>query len=621
MSRNFHTLHVHVGASEQASASRDAVIAVLRDHLEKQGFELIRSAMSADRAVRISRPRAGWITITDDGHGIDELTKHVARATKLPALEAYCEASAIVWLALHHRGKLAGGWGDQDGTPSAKSVTPLLAIGTAAELCTAWDDARRQVFPETALAVAAKRFGLDVARVFDEATTRGTTLAVRRKRAAWTPVLAKGPPRFEIGFGSNQGYGPSHLVFVERTVELTPIVRSIAGAGRGLTLAFGGDAIDRSLFVPERVTVQPLAGAEKQWTAEVRDGRAHLPDVKIVAGLVEQPDTFSLTRREADRARNLAWRTELRITITGRTKVEGTGTLRMGAGAGNADPIDEGALSLAVLFQPFRPRHAESADDHALFEMHQRTRRFVTISLDRPIIEAFPWARAAIARWCEATNASGQLALFVDGRVVESGVIGDGEITSLTLLDSVAAHLEASPEAWIQLRGPGFAFGHVEYAPYRRLVDEPPAVVLTLDEAASSDHEALARALADEAMRDGLGLGALLARWRYAPANGMTCWEQVTIGSAEAARYCDWHREQIRGLDHDGVWLGPAHLARIDRARIPAHVESCELGPALRLTMSRERPRADLAALEEALGPLLPSRPAAEAWESARALQ
>jgi hypothetical protein len=616
MSRNFHTLHLHVGDADAAPAARDAVIAALRDHLEKQGFEVVRRAAGADRAVRISRPRAGWITISDDGHGIDELTKHVARATKLPALEAYCEASAIVWLTLHHRGKIAGGWGEER-TPSAKVVTPLLAIGTAEELAAAWDDARRQIFPETALAVAAKRFGLDVARVFDDTMIRGTTLALRRKRAAWTPVLAKGPVRFQIGFGSNQGHGPSHLVFVERTIELSPTVRSIAGPGGGLTLTFGGDAFTRGLFVPERVTVESQDKATTRWSADVREGRASLPDVKIPAGLVEQPDLFSLTRREADRARELAWGAELRITITGKTKAEGTGTLRMGVGAGSGEPADEGDLSLAVLFQPFRPRHAEGADDHALFAMHQRTRRSVAISFDRSIAAAWSWARAAIARWCEATGAAGQLALFVDGRVVESGHIVDDDPSSLTVLDSVAAHLEASPDAWIQLRGPGFAFGHVESAPYRRLAEEPPAVVLALDEAGGGDHGELARTLADEAMREGLGLGALLACSRYAPGAGMTPWEQVTMGSPEAARYREWHREQIRGLDHDGVWLGPAHLARVDRARIPAHVEACELGPALRLTMSRERPRSDLAALEEALSSLLPSRSAAEAWESA----
>lgn len=200
---------------------------------------------------------------------------------------------------------------------------------------------------------------------------------------------------------------------------------------------------------------------------------------------------------------------------------------------------------------------------------------------------------------------------------MESGDIVDGDTSTLTVLNSVAAHLEAAPDAWIQLRGPGFAFGHVEYAPYRRLQGEPPAVVLTLDEAEGGDHAELAGALADEAMRDGLGLGALLACSRCAPALGMTPWEQVTMGSNEVARYRAWHREQIRGLDHDGVWLGPAHLARIDRARMPAYVEACAVGPALRLTMSRERPRADLAALEEALAPLLPSRSVAEAWEAA----
>lgn len=621
MSRNFHTLHVHVGASDDADVAREGVIDALRSHLIAEGLEPARSAAAADRVVRISRPRAGWITITDDGYAIDALARRVARTTKLPALEAYCEASAIVWLALHHRGRIAGGWGVER-LPPAKAVIPLLAVGDAAGLAAAWDDAPRQVFPETALAVAAKRFGLDVARVFDESASRGTTLALRRKRAAWKPVHAKGPPRFQIGFGSNQGHRGSHLVFVHRTIELSPTARSLGGAGRGLTVTLGGDVIERGLLVPERVTVESLGPGKKQWSGEVRELRAFLPDVTIPAGLKEQPDLFALARREADRARALAWGAELRITITGQTRAEGTGTLRLGVGAGSGDPIDEGTLNLAVLFEPFRPRFAERADDHALFAMHEKTRRFVTISLDASIAAAWTWARAAIARWCFATGAAGQLVLLVDGAVVESGAIEggdvDGEATSLTAWNNVAARLDATPDAWIQLRGPGFAFGHPESAPYRRLVGEAPAVVLTLDEAASGDHAALARALVDEAMREGLGLGALLARHRYAPAIGATAWEEVTMGSGEAVRYRTWHAERIRGLDGDGVWLGPRHLARIDRAKLPDHVEACAVGSALRLTMPGERPRRDLAALEEALAPLLPSRSAAEAWESAR---
>ncbi len=229
----------------------------------------------------------------------------------------------------------------------------------------------------------------------------------------------------------------------------------------------------------------------------------------------------------------------------------------------------------------------------------------------------------AYARWCLATRAAGQLALLVDGDVVESGRFENGddvdeEDTSSTVLDNVAARLDAASDAWIQLVGPGFAFGHLENAPDRRLPGEAPAVALTLDEDEGGDHAELLRALADEAMSGGLGLGALLARFRYAPRTGATAWEQVTMGSSDAMRYRARHAERIRGLDHDGVWLGPAHLARIDRAALPAYVEAAAVGSALRLTMPIDRPRRDLAALEEALAPLLPSRAAAEAWESAR---
>ena len=359
MSRNFHTLHVHLGAPEQAAVLRDGVIDALRDHLKAEGLEPVRSAAGADRVVRVSRPRAGWITITDDGYAIEALAKHVARATGLPALEAYCEASAIVWLGLYHRGRVVGGWGVEK-LPPVRAVNALLAVGNAAELADAWEDAQRQVFPETALAVAAERFGLDVARVFDESEPRGTTLALRRKRAAWTPVLAKGPPRFEVGIGSNQAHGGSHLVFVNRTIELSPSARSTGGAGSGLTVTFGGDVIERGLLVPERVTVESVG--------------------------------------------------------------EGTGTLRVGVGAGSGDPIAEGTLALAVMFEPFRPRDAADADDHALFGMHQMVRRFVTITLGASLGAAWAWARSAIERWCLATGAEGQLARTLADEAMRDGL-------------------------------------------------------------------------------------------------------------------------------------------------------------------------------------------------------
>jgi hypothetical protein len=96
--------------------------------------------------------------------------------------------------------------------------------------------------------------------------------------------------------------------------------------------------------------------------------------------------------------------------------------------------------------------------------------------------------------------------------------------------------------------------------------------------------------------------------------------EQVTLGSSEALRYRGWHADRVRGLDHDGVWLGRSHLARVDRARLPDYGEAREVGSALHLSMPRARPRADLARLSDALEALLPSRSAADARRSARAL-
>ena len=81
-----------------------------------------------------------------------------------------------------------------------------------------WRDAVRETFPETAIAVAAKALGLDVARAFEERGFRGHTLHVRRTTSTWTPSFETGPARLTL-------YGhPPDALFVDRPfrLEATP---------------------------------------------------------------------------------------------------------------------------------------------------------------------------------------------------------------------------------------------------------------------------------------------------------------------------------------------------------------------------------------------------------------
>ena len=103
---------------------------------------------------------------------------------------------------------------------------------------------QRQVFPETALAVAAQHFGITVDRMFGDSVLRGTTIALRRKRAAWVPQYQVGAPKFEVGWGSNQCWGARHLVFEQQLEDHRIHVRSVGGPGRGLSIRLAGSAID-----------------------------------------------------------------------------------------------------------------------------------------------------------------------------------------------------------------------------------------------------------------------------------------------------------------------------------------------------------------------------------------
>ncbi|APR85963.1 Hypothetical protein A7982_11312 [Minicystis rosea] len=236
MSRSFHNLHVHAKTEKQ----RERVVRTVLAYAKKAGYERVARTSGADRVIRIGG-KAPWLTIEDDGYEAEAIAEAVSTATKLPILEAYCEASAIVWLALHAEGKHAGQWSEHEKRgPAKRLVAPLLAKGTPAELAKAFAEGLIQTFPETALAVAAERFGVDVGRMLRDGIVRGTTLALRRKKAAWTPRYQTGEPAFNVGWGSNGGWGASHLVF-EGSVERHRLsITSVGGPGRGLSIRFSG---------------------------------------------------------------------------------------------------------------------------------------------------------------------------------------------------------------------------------------------------------------------------------------------------------------------------------------------------------------------------------------------
>lgn len=614
MGRSFHNVHVR---ADDASPVVDA----LWRYLDAEGFEPVRRGDQADRTVRLSSPRRGWISLDDDGGDATRLAGIVTEESTRAAVEAYCEASAIVWMALHRGGRLVGGWGIErdltpdperdEGLPAEPAVTEpsqsdLDALGVrgldAAALSARWHESIREVFPEAALAVAAKALGLDVDRVFGERQLRATILRARRTRSRWTPRFEDGPPRVGATARAPDGAFVGH----DLTVDLSLV--SLGGAARRVELEFAWREPEANGLVTLRRAV-------------LADGRA-VPleargpttlDLALGAALTGTLDRAALTRRELDRANALSAAATAHLRLEGRAHREGRGTLDITARLAGSAAADV-AVALEVHPRPWRPRRAlptgdTPADERRFLALQTRALRFATVIFAGGLAEAWGFARAHIA----------QLDRPVGGLVVGRQVVAHDLAQAVERLDALSR--AQPPPPWISLHAPyGCAFGNLSVEPYRAYEGEEPAFALTVT--AEPDDDATLPALCDEAMRAGVALSALAATWERAPQLSQTVWEDLTLPFTDATRFRSWHTERVRGIDHDGLWLGRAHLARVDLSTLPACAELTPLTNAdgarvaARIRVPRDAGTDGLRALELALDPMLPSREAAEAWSA-----
>ncbi|MDQ3035549.1 MAG: hypothetical protein M3Y87_24295, partial [Myxococcota bacterium] len=611
MSRNFH--NVHVRTDDEAP-----VVDAIARWLAAKGFEPVKREADADRTVRISRPLRGWVTILDDGHEIQALARVATEATGGSAIEAYCEASAIVWLALHRAGALVGGWGHEVEAPTDELTghesglerqevmqeptrSDVDALGVpgldAGALSEAWRDAIREIFPESAIAVAARSLGLDVPRVFEDRGFRGATLRVRRTTSRWAPAFVEGPMRFEV-YAS-----PPDALFVDRDVAMQISVRSIGGAGRVLEVRFG----EQDLLSLERLTLRDGR------SFPIENGAAQV-DVAIAASLTETPDLGLMTRREADRAQELSAAASTYLMLHARTLRSGRGTLSITV---NGQPA---TCELAAFAQPYRPlrtepRYATPEHDRKFLGMHIRALRFATLCFAGSLADAWAWSRPFVAEVDESGTGLWHL-------VVGSKVVAQDRARALSKLDALAR--QDAPSPWVTLHAPGATFGNVGVPPGCVYEGEEPVLALTLvDDATCEATRAPMVATLDEAMRSGVAISALLASWDRSPRHDATLWETLTMPFSDALSFRSWHAERLRALDHEGVWLGPTHLARVRLDALPPYAEVTRLHAddgalvAARIGLPPELPRAALRALEEVLDPILPSPAATDAWNAA----
>jgi hypothetical protein len=159
------------------------------------------------------------------------------------------------------------------------------------------------------------------------------------------------------------------------------------------------------------------------------------------------------------------------------------------------------------------------------------------------------------------------------------------------------------------MRGEGFEFGGTLHGP--RSDDDPELPTLQLrvglrGRTDEGDVVARARDLVDDFVRRAKCAQAFLARWKGDASVGLdaTAYERACGVHGICTLRRSWGTRFLRAVSLDGLWLGPALLARLDRAALDAVASVVPVGDALRV-LPREGVTLD--ALEAALSPLLPS--------------
>ncbi len=562
MSRNFHHIHVHAPTATARARIEKIVLA----YAKKGGYERVPRANHADRVIRLGGG-GPWLSITDDGYEISAIAKAISKAAKRPILEAYCEASAIVWLALHANGKAAGGWGGGR-RPTAKLVAPLLVEGTPASFAAAWEVGARQTFPEDALAIAANHFGMTVDRMFLDANIRGTTIALRRKNAAWKPSYKKGAPSFDVGWTSNQGGGYSHLVFEEQLEKHRLTVTATGGPSRGLSIRFGGTIVDNGHV--------EIVACESEGVKLVRAGDTWRdPNANVPAGLVTKPDLFSLGGREADKARAIEWACERMVDVQYRCIKEGEGQLT--AVLETEGGRGEGSVDLLVMWKPWRPTTTlDHVDSHKLFNMHRREHAHLHLALRGTLADAWVWARPHVEAWAVAHE---DICLRVrrDYDVVLAENRYDQETLSYDKIGELFPSTRTLP---FQASGNSFLFGTYAFVAPRMDPREELVTNLVLGARCADGDQAatFARltAIADDSLARNLVYSGVLSTNVFAPSE-KSGWEDITAPSDDPLKLVRWHETHVRGLDKR-MWFSAEHAALVDRDALARHATVTSVG-------------------------------------------
>lgn len=623
MGRNFENLHVHVGADPYARAR---VLGAITAYYTERGLVPVKTREEADRTIEVTPVHKGWVSVYDDAFEAAALAERVGERTRCPVLHAYCEASAIVHLTLLHEGKDAGGWG-REALPPDALVAPLLGHGTPKALAEAWDQGAMQVFPESALAAAAERFAIGVDYLFrehedeereedeedeedeeNEPRVAGDLLLFQEVGA--DPVLEPSKEPSAVALSASVPF-----LVEQREMEIGLTLTSEGRAGQGLILRLSGPALEEGWLELQagKIWVEEEPDA---WTPVV-DGTLELPSVRVPAGLAEIPDTWAMSRRKRDLVWAAESATRLQGKLKGRTLRWGETALEVSAQVLGSRTVRQEKIAVSIFFPPYRPLFAERASERSLLELHYWEACAGYLTLDLPADEAWRWCAPHLERLLRERKVEEKVVVEVGGEVVlERPLLGKkGKLRPV--LDEIAEVLGPHRSAGLMVRSRSFAFEQEPVRPWRSFGSEPRVPALCWRGPADVVPLPALSALFDQALVDGVMLNALLSCQRSPPWGPRTQWEELVGVTSEVAGYRSWNRQRLRGLSREGVWLTPAHLARLEREEMPDHIEVAKVGAGLRLSMDRAHPRSMLRPLEEALLPVLPSREAEEAWIAA----
>ena len=406
--------------------------------------------------------------------------------------------------------------------------------------------------------------------------------------------------------------------------------RNEGGRSKGLRIEVGGSAIDGGLVLPERVQLAFRADGHHAYVeAPVsRAGAAYaatFDEFTVPAAPAGGQEAFiEAARKGARSVIDLQWRSVVYANVFGRALVPGAGDVAIAFA-----PLDAPAMGqvidarVRVAPAPRRPLRATLTEyGSALRDLEQPRSVFALAVLSMPQAEAAPIAAEILLRIAELFPETGSFSWgSYRGTVDEplkprSGTTKAARFFRGASWEKVCGffaednHVSAWREAGdlpTSRTQDGFAFGIGILRNERAGNPELPVLAFSVDLAGRAEDDAarvleVVKAAIDEVVLRARAPQALVARWVSPWGCDATPYEYACGIHGQCTLARSWALRFLRGVSADAMWVGPALLARIDRAALARVATLTPVADTLRVELSTA---ATLDDLERALAPIL----------------